>query len=165
MTTGIIPALIYYFFSCLMHPFHVSICEIVHNEKNRTLEITMKMFTDDLENALKAYSQQDFSINDQVNQPVSKTIIETYLEEKFSVWLNDQPATIHYLGAETDADALWCFLEVHNVHQLHKVRIMDAVIMEFYRDQVNLVHLESRGKIKSLQLHGDYMTGDLAMDP
>ena len=36
------------------HPIYVSVTEIEHNAKEKTLEISCKIFTDDFEKALKA---------------------------------------------------------------------------------------------------------------
>ena len=35
------------------HPYHLSVTEIKFNDKNSSLEVACKMFTADLENALK----------------------------------------------------------------------------------------------------------------
>lgn len=163
MSHSAIPVFMYCLFSFYLHPFHVSTCEIMHNEEKGTLEITMKLFADDVENALNAKSKGDFLIDEMINEPVTKQRLASYFHENFSIWLNDSKADIQYLGAEIDVDVLWCFLEVYDVEQLRRVRILNAVILDLFRDQVNLVHLESGGKIQSLQLSRNHESGDLVV--
>ena len=164
MSLSIIPVFVYCLFSFYAHPLHVSTCEIIHNGKNRTLEITMKMFADDVESALNATCNGDFSVDEMINEPATKQRLGSYLNENFSVWLDHTEVDVQYLGAEIDVDVLWCFLEIYNVDQLRHVHISNTVMLDLYRDQVNLVHLESAGKIQSLQLRSDGESGDLIFE-
>ncbi|WP_207428002.1 DUF6702 family protein [Pedobacter sp. SYSU D00535] len=46
----------------LIHPFFVSVTEIRHNEKTKSLEISSKLFFDDFEHALGANYKQKLDI-------------------------------------------------------------------------------------------------------
>jgi hypothetical protein len=137
----------------------------MHNEKRNTLEITLKMFADDLKVALEAYDQTAIRWDTQVGSSGFNNALKAYLEEKFAVWINDQKLSVRFLGAELDEDVLWCFMEISDVHALQSVRIYNAVIMEYYSDQLNLVHLESDGVVRSVQLQKDKITGCVNLDP
>ena len=165
MTSYLISICLHYYIVFALHPYHVSVCEILHNEKNSTLEITMKMFADDLEVALQAYDQTAMRWDVQVDPDGFNTVLKAYLEEKFAVWIDDRKLSIRFLGAELDADVLWCFMEISEVQALQSVRIYNAVIMEYYSDQLNLVHVESDGAVKSVQLQKGNSTGCLNLDP
>ena len=45
-----------------VHPFHVSVCEIYHNDKTNALEITLKIFIDDFELSIQNRGHEDFMI-------------------------------------------------------------------------------------------------------
>jgi hypothetical protein len=138
---------------------------MVHNKEDSTLEITLKMFADDLEVALLAYDQEDTLWRGQPDRDVLANGVEPYLEEQFAVWINRQKRLVRFLGMELDVDVLWCFMEIADVVDLQSVRVFNAVIMDHYDDQVNLVHLESDGEIRSIQLQKDNSSGTLISQP
>ncbi len=46
----------------LLHPFYVSVTEVRHNEKSRALEVSTRIFYDDLEEALASASRTKVDI-------------------------------------------------------------------------------------------------------
>ena len=56
----IIASYFYVIVTSFWHPFHVSVCEIYHNSKTNSLEISMKLFTDDLELSIQQKGHADF---------------------------------------------------------------------------------------------------------
>jgi hypothetical protein len=138
---------------------------MVHNKNDSTLEITLKMFADDLEVALLAYDQEDTLWHSRPDRDVLASGIELYLEENFAVWINHQKRLVRFLGMELDVDVLWCFMEITDVVDLQSVRVFNALITDYYEDQVNLVHLESEGEIRSIQLQKYNSSGMLIQQP
>ena len=45
-------------YTALIHPFFVSMTDINYNDNNKSLEISVRIFTDDLENTLRKYQTQ-----------------------------------------------------------------------------------------------------------
>ena len=54
------------------HPFFMSVIDINHNAKDATLEISVRVFSDDLEKTLQQFSKQKIDILN----PAQKELIE-----------------------------------------------------------------------------------------
>lgn len=128
------------------HKFYVSLVQLDHNEKDTLLEITMKIFTDDLENALEVQSGLLLKLGTQHELPESDSILVKYISDNFKLKLNGQDLIINYLGKEVDLDVTWCYLEVSGVEFIEKMEIIDKMLTEIFEDQSNLIKVKYKGK-------------------
>jgi hypothetical protein len=146
-------SLIFGFIVGLLHPIHVSITEVEHNEKARALQMTLRIFVDDLE----------VSVRNKINEPeldllnpgkgrTTDQLVKEYLAGKFSLKVDKKSVTLNYLGHETEGPAMICYIEVENVKKFTALEITNKVIHETHDDQSNLVNVNYRGEVKSLRL-------------
>mgnify|MGYP000135582919 CR=1 FL=1 len=66
------------------HEFYVSICNIQHNTEAATLEITLKIFTDDFEKALEQDSGKALHLGTPKEDSKADELIRDYLQKKTS---------------------------------------------------------------------------------
>lgn len=154
--------ILFVFVTWLAHPFHVSVCDIEYNSKTSSLEISQRVFLDDLEEALRRKS--GWTTLD-VMKPSDKkrfdALVKEYVMESLSLSVNNAKATTSYLGHEVESDALWCYLEVTGVNNLNSITVGNTILIESFPDQVNLVHIKKDGKIRSLKLYENNVTGSV----
>jgi hypothetical protein len=144
------------------HPFHVSVCDVAINTNKSRLEVTQKIFIDDLEVALRQYSNnQKLDIINQSTEPEFQALIKRYFLQKVKMTINEKSSDYTFLGAEIENDVMWCYLEVSNVKQLKTFELENAVLTEAFDDQMNLVHVTVAGKTKSLRLRQNEISGIL----
>lgn len=144
------------------HPLHVSVTEIEFNEKNKSLEIMMRIFTDDLEEAIRR-QQNDKSLNI-LHPPEGKTtdqIISDYLAAHLRLSLDGKIRKLNYLGHEVEADAVVCYIEVTGVKNWKYIEIRNNIITEVYDDQSNIINVTVNDKVKSLRLTESEQSGRL----
>jgi hypothetical protein len=150
------------FVTWLAHPFHVSVCDVEFNEKNHSLEISQRIFLDDLEEALRKKS--GWTTLDVVSPSDKKrfdVLMKEFVLENLSVEVNNKPVKLSYLGHELESDAIWCYLEVTGVNNLSTIGVENSVLIDTFPDQVNLVHIKKDGKIRSLKLYRDNAKGSI----
>ncbi len=141
----------------LLHPFHVSVCSIRHVPEEQTLQITQKIFADDLEEALSAASTT--GPVDVLNPPdpdALDALIDGYLKDHLQITVNGQVMEATYLGHEREEMALWCYLEVDEVTVVQSVRVRSTILTGTFDDQTNIVHVEYQNALKSMKLAKDY---------
>lgn len=143
-----------------LHPFHVSVCTIYYSEEEKSLQITHKIFADDLEITLNnaGYRTPDNGYIDVLNPTDREFLdatIEKYLRAHFSITLNGKESSLQYLGYEQEDLALWCYMEISGVEKLDVLDLKYTVLLEQFTDQINLVHVNYKGAIKSLRLDHD----------
>lgn len=140
----------------VLHPFHVSVTDIVHNPKTESLQISQRIFIDDLEEGLKKF--HDLAYIDTYNPDDPErldSLIDLYLHDKFFVRVDGQDFDFNYLGSEVESDARWCYFEVEGVANLKEAEVTNVVLMEVFDDQQNIIHFKVNDKLKSYKLDKD----------
>lgn len=137
------------------HPFHVSVCEIAYDEETRALQITQKIFLDDLELGLREYSGERFDITEKASEDKVNKLLEAYYPEKMQVLVNGKTRTFRYLGFEIEEDAMWCYLEIEKVRNLKSLEVTNTILFEIFEDQSTILHIQKSGKIRSFRLSND----------
>ena len=144
------------------HPFYVSVCEIDYDEKARALQITQKIFLDDLEKGLREYSGENFDIMEKASEYKVNRILEAYYPEKMQVKVNGKTRTFNYLGSEIEEDAMWCYLEIEKVRNLKSMEVTNTVLFEIFEDQSTILHIQKSGKTRSFRLTNNETTAQLS---
>ena len=131
------------------HDFHLSLTEIDHNAEKKTLELSIKLFTDDLLVALQQAGAPKMEIGTAAEPPAANEHIENYLKKHFKLTVNGKPVAFVYLGKEAEMDATWCFVEVKNVVKVKSLQVENSCLLEAFDDQTNVVNLNIDGRKKS----------------
>ncbi len=144
--------LFHLYFYLFTHPFHVSICEIDHDEKTNALQITHRIFLDDLEEGLNAFYNENLDLLNPKDPDKINRLVEDYLSSRFAVIVNGKVKKIDYLGNEMGKDVMWCYMEITKVKKVNTIEIEDKVLFEAFDNQSNIIHVDYRNQIKSLRL-------------
>ncbi len=135
------------------HPFHVSVCDIVYESDEKHLKISLRMFLDDLEEALIAYTgDDDLDILNYENVPEIDKALGHYLSENFSIGTGRKELAYVYLGGEIEVDVMWCYIEIEKLKPFKSISIENTIFFEIFDDQENLVHVRKDGKVRSVRL-------------
>lgn len=139
-----------------LHPVHLSVTEIQHSEKDKALQITSRIFIDDLELSIRnKLKQPELDIMNPKNGMTTDQLADSYLNEHLKISIDGKPQKLNLLGHETEGFAIIFYLEVPNVKKFKTLEVHDSVIMETYEDQSNLVHVTYKGPVKSVRLVRD----------
>jgi len=125
----------------LKHEFYVSLTEIRYNQDTGRLEISMRIFPDDLDLALKRKHGISTRLATRLEPPEADSLLERYLDDHFDVEVNGEKVRLTYLGKEPEADAIWCYLESETVTVPVTIRVLNSILMGDFEDQVNLVQV------------------------
>lgn len=151
-----------YVYFGLFHPLHLSVCEITHNSEANSLEITQRIFADDLEDALRNRFGRKVDVYNPADPEILSEMIGDYVQQNFRISLDGRPIQLNYLGYETEEDAIWVYLEVPKVKNFKKISVRNTVFFEMFDDQLNLMNIKKEGSIRSLKLEPDQEQGSLS---
>jgi len=144
------------------HKFYVSISEVNHNAENASLEISMKIFTDDLEDALEVGTSKKIWLGDPKREvPETDSLLANYLERKLTFTVNGEAQTPLFIGKELEADVTWCYLEIKGVTDLKSIAIDNRLFLDLFDEQKNLIHIYANDKEKSLFLRRGKSSGEV----
>jgi hypothetical protein len=139
---------ILFLFSFEMHQFHISKTDVTFKPTEKTLQITMHIFIDDLEKSLEKQGISKIYIGTEKEKQEANSLIIKYLQSNFSIKLNNKPIAYDFLGKETsnDKQAIWVYLEAKNVKDIKQIFIENKIITETYSDQKNIVQINVPSK-------------------
>lgn len=138
----------------LLHPFHISVLDMEYDEDSKAIEISCRIFLDDLEETLRAYSDEaHLDIMDEASREKIHVELERYVLEKVKISVNGKAAEMNYLGEEIDGDVMWCYIEITKVKKLQSIEVENQLLLDSFDDQMNLVHMKAFGSTKSLKLY------------
>lgn len=133
------------------HDYHASITDVKYNPRSQSLEVALRVFTDDLENALslRNKSKVAYSKSDKVKQ-----YLADYLNASVSFELEKgKPLKQRFIGSEEETDVVWIYFEVPvNSASLSHLYVKNAVFTELFNDQMNVVNINYKGKTNSVLL-------------
>ncbi len=136
------------------HKFYVSVTNVEYSEADEALQITSRIFIDDLEAALEARYDVQTALATPEESDQALAHIERYFNAKFNVFVNGSVRDFTLLGKKYDRDQVICFLEVTGVPRatLESVGVQNEILMDVFEEQKNLVHLKILGIKKSYVL-------------
>ncbi|MEQ1584683.1 MAG: DUF6702 family protein [Cyclobacteriaceae bacterium] len=147
---------LFYSFLLLLHPIHLSVSEINYNEKDNALQITSRIFLDDLELSIRNQRKQpDLDLLEPGPGLSTEQLISEYVIKRFSVKLDSKVQKLSFLGFEREDPAVICYIEIENVKKFKTIEVKNELIMETHDDQSNLIHVTYKGPVKSLRLIRD----------
>jgi hypothetical protein len=150
---------LFYSFVLLFHPIHASVTEINYSEKDKALQITSRIFIDDLELAVRAKRNDvDLDITQPKNGLTTKQLVKEYLADHLKIKVDGKPVKLNFLAVDSEEAAFLCYLEIENVKKIKTLEVFNDVITETHNDQSNLVHVTYKGPIKSARLVGNHPT-------
>lgn len=123
------------------HPFHISLTEIKWNKDTEHLEISQKIFWDDLEIALSGYHDESIDFLNPANKEKLDKQIEIYLQEHNKIWVADNQVTVNFIGYEIEDDAAWFYLESEKVKEPTSIKVKNSLLVSDFSDQKNVVQV------------------------
>lgn len=161
---SLLPLLQSLLFSLMVHPLHVSVTEIEFDEKEKELEIMMRVFVDDLELTMRQHLREPAL---DIQNPKGTTLnlmIAPYLLDHFKIKLDGKPQKLKYLGHEQEGDAFIFYVEGKTAKKWKTIEVLNDMIMEIHNDQSNLINVTVREKTRSLRLTRNTPVDKLTFD-
>jgi len=147
-------------FSCLFplksmnehkHPLHVSTTEIEFNPKEKSLEISCRIFTDDFETILAKQFKAKTDLTKPGMHKAMDELIKKYMAAHLKLNVNGKNATFTYVGFEIDHEATNVYLEIENINTLQKLGLANSILYDLFDDQMNILHVQKQGVRKSIK--------------
>lgn len=134
------------------HKFYVSLTVAEHNAAEKSLELTMRLFADDLEAAV---ARQGRALKH--GQPGFDEAVLDYVRQTLVIRRADgTPVPLAWVGLENKVDVTWVYVEAKGVSATTGFTVRDAVFAELFPEQVNMLHVhDARGRRAT-----DFRAGD-----
>lgn len=143
------------------HKFYVSIYQINYAPEKKMLQITSRIFNDDLNTVLyKQYGKKTF-LGEPNETPEDVILMKKYILEHLSIKVNGQQKTINYLSKELESNVLICYYNIKEISKIKTLEIQNTVLFDLNSEQQNIIQTNFNGKKQSLLLTSDNIRGML----
>ena len=122
------------------HEYHVSVTQMQFNPALKSFEVSLRIFTDDLERALSENNgNKRFTIK---NDDQNDKFVQQYIQKSFT-FTDSQKKTVawKYIGKEQEEDATWVYLEIPFQGTLSGCKLQNSTLMDVFEDQVNMTNV------------------------
>jgi hypothetical protein len=135
------------------HPIFMSVTEIEHNAKDKTLEISCKIFTDDLEKTLRQVFKGTVDLINPKDKAAMNNLVNDYIQKHFSITVNGKKSAMQFIGYEQKEEGIMSYLQVNNIAAVNKIDITDNILYEYKKEQLQIIHVTVDGNRKSTRLN------------
>ena len=159
-----IPVLIFLFIgltSLTVHRFYVGIYQVDFVPQKKRLEITTRIFADDLNDALTKSFKKQTNIGAQNETPEDVALMRKYLASHFKIYFNGQQKTMNYHSHEIENNVVICYLTIKEVTKISKIEVENSILTEVHDEQQNIIQFNNNGKKQNLLLTSSTTKGML----
>ena len=142
-----------------VHKYYVAVFQMDHKPEKKTIQITGRIFIDDLEKTLKAKYGKTFYLATTKELPETTNTVKQYLLDKITVKVNGKLAPVTFLAKEVDDDILVCYLTVPAPKKVTSIEVRNTVLQDMFREQQNMINTKVNNERKSLLLTHDTPSG------
>ncbi|MEC4003109.1 DUF6702 family protein [Flavobacterium sp. SUN052] len=147
--------------SMTVHKFYTSIYQINYVSKKKMIQITSRIFIDDMNAVLeKKYHKKTF-LGEENESVEDQNLMKKYLSEKIILKVNGASKPINYLSKEIDSNVLICYFRITDVSKITKLEIENNALMELNSDQQNIIQANITGEKQTLLLTSENFKGML----
>ncbi|MFN7043844.1 MAG: DUF6702 family protein [Flavobacterium sp.] len=123
------------------HKFYVSVTQIDYVPNKKRIEITHRIFIDDLEKALEKKYKKKVYLTSTKELSDAETLIKNYLKENIKISINKKPQEIVYLAREVEGDVLIFYTKIAISKKINTFEIFNSLLTDVYSEQQNIVHV------------------------
>lgn len=147
--------------SMTVHKFYVAIYKVEFAPQKKMLQITTRIFVDDLNIALeKKYNKKTYLGEDKESEN-DIVLLKKYLAEKFVIKVNGEQKSMNFLSKELENNVLICYLNSKEISKIKTLEIQNSVLTEIYDEQQNIIQANFNGEKHSLLLTSGKINGML----
>lgn len=144
-----------------IHKFYVSIYQINYASEKKMLQITSRLFVDDLNAVLyKRYNKKTF-LGEKNESQEDINLMKKYILDNFILKVNGQLKPINYLSKEMEGNVIVCYYNIKDIPKIKTLEVKNSALIELNSEQQNIIQSSIYGEKQSLLLSDGTLSGML----
>jgi len=139
-------------FAFTMHKYYISMTKIKYVQEERSVQITMRFFIDDLEKTLNNRFKKDFKLANSDELKETDKLLNFYMQQKFDIIINEQTVEYTYIGKEYENDVVFIYLEATDIDNINSIEVKNSMLLETFEEQQNFIKLYMNNQVKTMVL-------------
>jgi hypothetical protein len=149
--------------SFVIHKFYVSIYQMNYNADKKRIEITSRMFLDDLNTVLQKNHKKEFTFGSNKESDADVAILKQYIKKHLVVSVNGVRKDIVFISKEIDGHELVCYMKINEIEKIKTLDIQNNSFFELNDEQQNIIQFKSKGKKQNLVLTKKQSKGSIKL--
>ena len=141
------------------HVFYVSITRVKWNVDVARLDVSVRIFTDDLEEAIVAKGGPRLRLWTGQAHADRDRHVSDYLASRLAFRVNGVDRQLTYAGMEDALDATACLVQITGVDRVETIEVENRILIEMFDTQANVMRFEIGGERKYVNLSKKTVTG------
>jgi len=146
------------------HKFYVAIYKIDYVPEKKMLQITTRIFLDDMNAALLKKYKKTTLLGESSESAEDVEFMKKYITEHFSIQVNGQKRPYNFHSKELENNVLICYFSIKDVTKIKSLIVTNTILTEVYPEQQNIIQTNVSGKKQSLLLSEETISGTLKFD-
>ena len=143
------------------HRFYSAIFQINFEKSKKRVEITARIFTDDLNQTLKKIYKKEVKLGSKKESKDDIEILKKFLTSNIKFTINGKPTIFDFISKEEDNNISICYLKINNVSKITTLEVENSVLIELFPEQQNIIQFQNGDKKQSLLLSSEKIIGNL----
>lgn len=144
------------------HKFYVGIFQLNYTPEKKMLQVTSRIFADDLNLALEKKHKRKFHFGDANVPPDEIPVMAMYISDHFTVSVNGKPKTLEFRSHEIENNVLVAYSRITNVASVKTLEVSNKILFDLVTEQQNIIQTNVNGTKANLLLTVDNPSGKLS---
>jgi hypothetical protein len=123
------------------HEIYVSITTIRYQPETRRLVVRVRIFTDNLDEALRHHFGQPANLNTPKESPQADSLIAGYVREQLQLFADGQPVNLQWVKKQYDADVTETYWQSDSLTQPKQLVVENRILIDVIEAQTNIVRV------------------------
>jgi hypothetical protein len=144
-----------------IHKFYVSIYQINFASEKKMLQITSRLFVDDVNAVLYKKYGKKTNLGERNESQEDVNLMKKYILDNFSLKVNGQLKPINYLSKEMEGNVIICYYNIKDISKIKSLEVKNSALIELNSEQQNIIQSTIYGEKQSLLLTEETLSGML----
>lgn len=145
-----------------LHKFYVSIYQVNYASEKKMLQVTSRIFIDDLNSALEKKFHQKFHLGAKEETPEEVAMMQKYIAGNFTIKVNGKQKPLDFRSKEMENNVLICYFRITDIPKITTLDITNKILFDFVTEQQNIIQTTVHGKKNTLLLTSDSPDGTIS---
>jgi hypothetical protein len=136
----------------MAHVFYISVARVKWNGQHERLDLSVRIFTNDLEQAIQAKGGPELKLWTEGAHPESDRHIADYLVSRLRFRVNGRDATLEFVGKADALDATACFFQIRGIKTVRFIEVENRILIDLFDAQTNVMQFEVGDSKKFMNL-------------
>jgi hypothetical protein len=133
-----------------IHKFYMAIFQVNYAPEKKMLQITSRIFMDDLNLALEKKYGKKTNLGLEKETVEDLNLLKKYFNENLIIKVNGQSKPVVFMSKDVEGDVLISYCRVSDVAKLQSAEITNTVLTHWNSEQQNILHCTAFGEKKTV---------------